>query len=138
MVVFGVSQTESFNLVRFSMWLLTLRLSANFLGIALYPAFPPTLFVYLYYTQSSTSVDSSGSPLANRVYHYTWNGSALVSPSLISDLLLLPDRITRGGTMTFGPDGKLYRADMYCIARKSRGNPSQPQLTIVNHPHRYP
>src|SRR5262245_31398943 len=78
------------------------------LGIAIHPGFPSSPFVYLYYTQSSTSGDSSGSPLANRVYRYTWNGSALVSPSLILDLLGTPGPNHNGGTMTFGPDGKLY------------------------------
>jgi Glucose / Sorbosone dehydrogenase len=48
------------------------------------------------------------SPLANRVYRYTWNGSALVSPSLILDLPVAPGPNHNGGTMTFGPDGKLY------------------------------
>src|SRR6266446_515852 len=39
------------------------------LGIALHPAFPGTPFVYLYFTQSSTASDTSGSPapIANRV-----------------------------------------------------------------------
>ena len=78
------------------------------LGIALHPNFPATPSVYLYYTQSSTSGDTSGSPLANRVYRYTWNGSALVSPSLILDLPVTPGPNHNGGTMTFGPDGKLY------------------------------
>src|SRR5215510_9955106 len=78
------------------------------LGIAIHPGFPSSPFVYLYYTQSSTSGDSSGSPLANRVYRYTWNGSALVSPSLILDLPVTPGANHDGGTITFGPDGKLY------------------------------
>jgi aldose sugar dehydrogenase len=78
------------------------------LGIASHPGFPSTPFVYLYYTQSSTAGDSSGSPLANRIYRYMWNGSALVSPSLILDLPVTPGPNHNGGTMTFGPDGKLY------------------------------
>ena len=78
------------------------------LGIAIHPGFPSTPFVYLYYTQSNTAGDSSGSPLANRVYRYTWNGSALVSPSLILDLPVTPGPNHNGGTITFGPDGKLY------------------------------
>ena len=58
------------------------------LGIALHPDFPTALFVYLYYTESSTGGDTSGSsiPRANRVYRYTWNGSALINPQLILDL----------------------------------------------------
>jgi glucose/arabinose dehydrogenase len=78
------------------------------LGIAVHPDFPATPFIYLYYTQSSTSGDSNGSPLANRVYRYTWNGSALVSPQLILDLPVTPGPNHDGGTITFGPDGKLY------------------------------
>ena len=78
------------------------------LGIAIHPNFPSTPFVYLYYTQSNTGSDNSDSPLANRVYRYTWNGSALVSPNLILELPVTPGPNHNGGTMTFGPDGKLY------------------------------
>jgi aldose sugar dehydrogenase len=38
------------------------------LGIAVHPNFPTTPFVYLYYTESNAAGDSTGSPLANRVY----------------------------------------------------------------------
>jgi aldose sugar dehydrogenase len=78
------------------------------LGIAIHPNFPTSPFVYLYYTESSTGGDSTGSPLANRVYRYTWNGSTLVGPQLILDLPVTPGPNHNGGTMTFGPDGKLY------------------------------
>jgi len=78
------------------------------LGIAVHPDFPTTPFVYLYFTQSATSSDTSGSPLANRVFRYTWNGSVLVSPILILDLPVTPGPNHDGGAITFGPDGKLY------------------------------
>ena len=80
------------------------------LGIALHPNFAGTNFIYLYYTESSATGDTLGSPLANRVYRYTWNGSALVDPQLILDLLATPGPNHDGGAMTFGPDGKLYLA----------------------------
>ena len=78
------------------------------LGIAVHPNFPTSPFVYLYYTESSTSGDSSGSPAANRVYRYTWDGAMLASPLLILDLPVSPGPNHDGGVITFGLDGKLY------------------------------
>jgi len=78
------------------------------LGIAVHPDFPATPFIYIYYTESSAGSDTSGSPLANRLYRYTWNGTALVNPELILDLPASPGPNHDGGAMIFGPDGKLY------------------------------
>ena len=78
------------------------------LGIAVHPDFPATPFIYLYYTESSAASDTSGTPLANRVYRYTWNGIALVNPQVILDLPVTPGPNHDGGAMTFGPGGKLY------------------------------
>ena len=78
------------------------------LGIAVHPDFPTSPFVYLYYTESTTGGDSSGSAAANRVYRYTWNGSALTTPLLMLELPVDPGPNHNGGALTFGPDGKLY------------------------------
>src|SRR5918996_208878 len=78
------------------------------LGIAVHPNFPTSPFVYLYYTQSSTAGDSSGSAAANRVYRYTWNGTTLISPILILNLPVTTGPNHNGGIITFGSDEKLY------------------------------
>jgi aldose sugar dehydrogenase len=83
------------------------------LGIARDPEFVINHYIYLLYTQSSTGADDSSSNgvnqgLGQRVYRYTWNGSALVNPLLI---LQLPPTIFgphAGGIIAFGPDDKLY------------------------------
>lgn len=58
------------------------------LGIAVDPDFVINPFVFLFYTESSTGTDTNGEapPLGNRVYRYTWNGTALVNPFLVLDL----------------------------------------------------
>lgn len=81
------------------------------LGIAADPDFLNNRRVYLYYTESPTGADTSSStvtPLGNRVYRYTWNGSALVEPLLILDLPATPGPNHDGGVIAFGPDDALY------------------------------
>src|SRR5262245_20069820 len=80
------------------------------LGIALDPDFPVNGRVFLYYTESSTGADTNGSPapFGNRVYSYTWNGSALVNPALVLSLPVLSGPHHNGGVLTFGKDGALY------------------------------
>jgi aldose sugar dehydrogenase len=82
------------------------------LGIAVHPVFPSIPWVYLYYTESSTGGDTMGLPesLGNRLYRYRWDGNALVEPTLLLDLPVIPGPNHDGGVLTFGPDGKLYAA----------------------------
>ena len=51
------------------------------LGIALHPNFAFNGYVYLYWTESSTGVDTTNladvALLGNRVDRYIWNGSTL-------------------------------------------------------------
>jgi aldose sugar dehydrogenase len=80
------------------------------LGIAVHPMFPSTPWVYLYYTESSTADDTMGLPESsgNRLYRYRWDGNALVEPTLLLDLPVIPGPNHDGGVLRFGPDGKLY------------------------------
>ena len=79
------------------------------LGIAVHPDFANNGWVYLYYTMSGTPSESNSDDVEapNQVDRYTWNGTILTSRL---PLLTLPgdDPNHNGGTLAFGPDGKLY------------------------------
>jgi len=88
-----------------SLPILTLAVSTSsergLLGIARHPDFTPTSgFIYLYYTNLS--------PLEHRITRYTWNGSALTTPTPIATLPAPPGPNHDGGIILFGPDRKLY------------------------------
>jgi glucose/arabinose dehydrogenase len=86
------------------------------LGIALHPVLPD---VYLFWTESSTGVDTtvlSETPLlGNRVDRFVWNGATLMLQQNIIKLRAIqqddgqPERGNHdGGILRFGPDGTLY------------------------------
>ena len=73
------------------------------LGIAFDPSFSTNNFIYLYYTLSSAA--------NNRISRFTANGDVAVAGSEVQILNLDPLSTAtnhNGGTMQFGPDGKLY------------------------------
>jgi glucose/arabinose dehydrogenase len=79
------------------------------LGIATHPNFDSNSFVYLYFTHSgATCGPTPSNPPVNRVCRFFWDGNSLIDPTPIVDLPGTPGPNHNGGTMTFGPDGKLY------------------------------
>ena len=89
------------------------------LGIALHPSFAQNGFVYLFWTESSTGVDTSNTDeialLGNRVDRYKWNGTSLTFDLNIIRLRALQQDSGQGsrgnhngGVLRFGFDGKLY------------------------------
>jgi uncharacterized repeat protein (TIGR01451 family) len=89
------------------------------LGIALHPQFAQNGFVYLYWTESSTGVDTANIDqvplLGNRVDRYVWNGTTLTFDRNLIKLRALqqdagqPSRGNHnGGVLRIGPDGKIY------------------------------
>jgi glucose/arabinose dehydrogenase len=102
------------------------------LGIAKHPNFPQNPSVYLFWTESSTGVDSTALSevplLGNRVDRFTWNGSTLTHAANLVRLRAFQEDLNQvtdpqnpfnnpaplqrgnhdGGVIRFGHDGKLY------------------------------
>ena len=71
------------------------------LGIAVHPDFASNHLIYVYYTYES------GGELWNKIMRITESGSRLVSAETILDGIP-GSPFSNGGTLEFGPDGKLY------------------------------
>ena len=91
-------------------------------GLALHPDFPSTPFVYFYFTEVDKANGSA--PLGSRVYRYNWTGTALTSPQMLLSIPLGAQAGGESGTMTFGPDGKLY------LTSGDTGGTSQTKNTV--------
>jgi len=109
--LFVAQQTGALRIIENGVLLATpaITLSVNssgergLLGIAFDPNFTSNNFIYLYYTLSSAS--------NNRISRFTMNGNTVVggSESVVLNLDPLSSATNHnGGTIDFGPDGKLY------------------------------
>lgn len=88
------------------------------LGIALHPQFATNGYVYLFWSESNTGLDTTTTDsialLGNRVDRFIWNGSSLALDRNLIRLraFQLDGGVSRGnhngGPLRFGPDGKLY------------------------------
>ena len=109
--LFVAQQTGALRIIENGVLLATpaITLSVNssgergLLGIAFDPNFSSNNFIYLYYTLSSAA--------NNRISRFTMNGNTIVagSESVVLNLDPLSGATNHnGGTIQFGPDGKLY------------------------------
>src|SRR5436190_2563628 len=109
--LFVAQQTGALRIIENGVLLATpaITLSVNssgergLLGIAFDPNFTTNHFIYLYYTLSSAA--------NNRISRFTMNGNTIVtgSESVVLNLDPLSSATNHnGGTIQFGPDGKLY------------------------------
>lgn len=67
-------------------------------------------FVFLYFTESSSSEDDDGEALGNRLYRYELadDSNKLTNPKLLLDLPAGPGSMDNGGPVLVGPDNNVY------------------------------
>lgn len=67
-------------------------------------------YVFLYYSESSSSSDGDSDPLGNRLYRYELaeDKDSLINPILLLDLPAVPGSMDNGGPVLVGPDNYLY------------------------------
>jgi glucose/arabinose dehydrogenase len=83
------------------------------LGIATARNNNGSIYVFLYFTESSTGGDNSGNSTfidvpRNRLYRYDWHNNTLSNPRLLLDLPATPGPSHNGGRITIGPDNNVY------------------------------
>lgn len=97
----GAPQSE----IQFSV---TSNSERGLLGIALDPQFGSNAFVYLYYTTGPASLNAPATPM-NRVSRLNLAAAApLLSETILLDNIPSENGNHNGGSLRFGPDGKLY------------------------------
>jgi len=98
------------------------------LGMAVHPSFATNGLVYLYYSATDAGTDSPSDALwtQNRVSRFTWDGSNLVSEKILLRFERDPAQGNgpnhNGGSLDFGPHGKLYGATGDLLRNRAEQN----------------
>lgn len=85
-------------------------------------------FVFLYFTESSSSQDG-GEPLGNRLYRYELinSNNSLVNPKLLLDLPAGPGSQDNGGPVLVGPDNNVLSVIGHVEGDNDRGHETRAQ-----------
>jgi glucose/arabinose dehydrogenase len=85
-------------------------------------------FVFLYFTESSSSKDNR-EPLGNRLYRYELanNNNSLINPKLLLDLPAGPGSKDNGGPVLIGPDKNIYLVIGHVAGDNDEGHETKAQ-----------